>query len=81
MPDPNLPMLKDAARKLAPFLDEIVFVGGVTLGLLISAAADCRIWPAARLSTRRSPRGAAGSFSISHPSSTSGCGKVDRAMD
>jgi hypothetical protein len=32
MPDPNLPMLKDAAGKLAAFLDETVFVGGVTLG-------------------------------------------------
>ena len=36
MPDPNLPLLEDAARKLAPFLDEIVFVGGVTLGQLIT---------------------------------------------
>lgn len=36
MPDPNLQMLEDAVRKLAPFLEEIVFVGGVTLGLLIS---------------------------------------------
>ena len=36
MPDPNLPMLEDAVRKLAPFLEEIVFVGGVTLGLLIA---------------------------------------------
>ncbi len=26
-------------RKLAPFLDEIVFVGGITLGLLITDAA------------------------------------------
>ena len=34
MADPNLPLLQDAAGKLAPFL-EIVFVGGVTLGLLI----------------------------------------------
>jgi hypothetical protein len=44
MPDPNLPMLEDALRKLAPFLDEIVFVGGVTLGLLITddAAAPIR---------------------------------------
>jgi hypothetical protein len=33
MPDPNLPLLEDAVRKLASFLDEIVFVGGVTLGL------------------------------------------------
>lgn len=36
MPDPNLPLLEEAARRLSPFLDEIVFVGGVTLGLLIT---------------------------------------------
>jgi hypothetical protein len=44
MPDPNLPLLEEAARKLSPFLDEIVFVGGVTLGLLITdeAAAPIR---------------------------------------
>lgn len=44
MADPNLPLLRDAVRKLAPFLDEIVFVGGVTLGLLITdeAAAPIR---------------------------------------
>ena len=44
MPDPNLPLLEDAVHKLAPFLDEIVFVGGVTLGLLITdkAAAPIR---------------------------------------
>lgn len=44
MPDPNLPLLEDAVRKLAPFLDEIMFVGGVTLGLLITdeAAAPIR---------------------------------------
>jgi hypothetical protein len=44
MADPNLPLLEDAVRKLAPFLDEIVFVGGVTLGLLITdeAAAPIR---------------------------------------
>jgi len=44
MPDPNLPLLEDAVRKLMPFLDEIVFVGGVTLGLLITdqAAAPIR---------------------------------------
>ena len=44
MPDPNLPLLEDAVRKLAPFLDEIVFVGGITLGLLITdkAAAPIR---------------------------------------
>ena len=44
MPDPNLPLLEDAVRKLAPFLEELVFVGGVTLGLLITdkAAAPIR---------------------------------------
>jgi hypothetical protein len=44
MPDPNLPLLEDAVHKLSPFLDEIVFVGGVTLGLLITdkAAAPIR---------------------------------------
>ena len=44
MPDPNFPLLEDAARKLDPFLNEIVFVGGVTLGLLIDdeAAAPIR---------------------------------------
>lgn len=43
MADPNLPLLEDAVRKLAPFLDEIVFVGGVTLGLLITDAAAAPI--------------------------------------
>jgi len=44
MPDPNRPLLEDAVCKLAPFLDEIVFVGGVTLGILITdeAAAPIR---------------------------------------
>ena len=44
MPDPNLPMLQNSAGKLAAFLDEIVFVGGITLGLLITdqAAAPIR---------------------------------------
>ena len=43
MADPNLPLLEDAARKLAPFLDEIVFVGGITLGLLITDVAAAPI--------------------------------------
>jgi hypothetical protein len=44
MPDPNLRLLEEAATKLGPFLREIVFVGGVTLGLLITdkAAAPIR---------------------------------------
>lgn len=36
MADPNLPLLEDAASKLTTFLDEIVFVGRITLGLLIT---------------------------------------------
>jgi hypothetical protein len=43
MSDPNLPLLEDAVRKLAPFLDEIVFVGGATLGLLITDEASAPI--------------------------------------
>ena len=43
MADPNLPLLLDAVRKLAPFLDEIVFVGGVRLGLLITDEASAPI--------------------------------------
>jgi hypothetical protein len=31
MPDPNLPLLEDAVQKLAPFLEEVVFVGGVEI--------------------------------------------------
>jgi predicted nucleotidyltransferase len=44
MADPNLRLLEQAATRLAPFLGEIVFVGGVTLGLLITdpAAAPIR---------------------------------------
>jgi hypothetical protein len=44
MLDPNLRLLEEAAAKLTPFLEEIVFVGGVTLGLLITdkAAAPIR---------------------------------------
>ena len=44
MPVPNLPLLEEAAQKLAPFLEEIVFVGGAILGLLITdqAAAPIR---------------------------------------
>jgi hypothetical protein len=44
MADANLRLLEEAAGRLAPFLPEIVFVGGVTLGLLITdkAAAPIR---------------------------------------
>ena len=43
MPDANLRLLEEAATKLAPFLREIVFVGGVTLGLLITDTAAAPI--------------------------------------
>ena len=36
MGDPDPPLLEDAVRNPTPFLDEIVFVGGVTLGLVIT---------------------------------------------
>jgi hypothetical protein len=44
MVDPNLRLLEEASTRLASFLPEIVFVGGVTLGLLITdkAAAPIR---------------------------------------
>ena len=41
--DPNLPLLEEAASKLHSFLGEIVFVGGVTLGLLITDSAGASI--------------------------------------
>jgi predicted nucleotidyltransferase len=43
MPDPNLLILEDAAEKLRPLLEEIVFVGGATLGIFLS---DLEITPA-----------------------------------
>ena len=36
MPDPNMLLLQEAAIKLASFLEEVVFVGGITVGLLIT---------------------------------------------
>lgn len=44
MTDPNLQLLIDAAKLLRPLLDELVFVGGSTTGLLItdSGAGDVR---------------------------------------
>src|SRR5438132_2723415 len=36
MKDPNLNLLEAGVRLLAPLLDELVFVGGCTTGLLIS---------------------------------------------
>ena len=36
MADPNLRLLEEAAKLLEPVLDELVFVGGCTTGLLIS---------------------------------------------
>ena len=42
--NPNFELLEEAATKLVPFLEEVVFVGGITLGLLITdhAAAPIR---------------------------------------
>jgi hypothetical protein len=42
--DPNFPLLQNAVDKLKPFLEELVFGGGTTLGLLITdpAAAPIR---------------------------------------
>ena len=44
MPNPNLGLLTDAAKLLAPLLGELVFVGGCATALLITdkAAADVR---------------------------------------
>lgn len=44
MTNPNLELLKVAAKLLSPIVDELVFVGGCTTGLLITedAAADVR---------------------------------------
>jgi predicted nucleotidyltransferase len=44
MADPNLRLLVDAAKLLVPLLDELVFVGGSTTGLLITdkGAGDVR---------------------------------------
>ena len=44
MADPNLRLLKQAAKLLIPVLDELVFVGGCTTGLFISdeGAGDVR---------------------------------------
>lgn len=36
MADPNLDLLEDAATKLTPLLPEVVFIGGATLGLLVT---------------------------------------------
>lgn len=36
MPDPNFALLQEAATKLGPLLNEVVFIGGVTFGLLMT---------------------------------------------
>lgn len=45
MADPNLRLLLDAAKLLIPVLDELVFVGGCTTGLLISDAGAAAVRP------------------------------------
>lgn len=44
MANPNLELLRVAAKQLGPLLEELVFVGGCTTGLLITdeAASDVR---------------------------------------
>lgn len=41
MPDPNLPLLEDAIHKIAPFPDEIVFVGNTGVRFKIQAGDPC----------------------------------------
>lgn len=43
--DPNLARLADAAKKLAPLLDQIVFVGGCVAGLLLTDPAAAPVRP------------------------------------
>lgn len=45
MANRNLELLKAAARQLTPLLDELVFVGGCTTGLLITDEAAAEIRP------------------------------------
>ena len=45
MDDPNLEMLVAAARVLRPLLDELVFLGGCTTGLMISDPAAAGVRP------------------------------------
>lgn len=45
MPHRNLELLIAAAEKLRPILDELVFVGGCTTGLLITDEAAAEVRP------------------------------------
>ena len=45
MDDPNLEMLVAAARVLRPLLDELVFLGGCTTGLMMSDPAAAGVRP------------------------------------
>jgi hypothetical protein len=45
MPNPNLKLLADAAKLLAPILEELVFVGGCTTALLITDKAAAEVRP------------------------------------
>jgi len=45
MPNPNLYILEEAATKLAPLLNQVVFVGGAVLGLLITDSGAAPIRP------------------------------------
>jgi predicted nucleotidyltransferase len=51
MPNPNLELLTAAARLLKPLVDELVFVGGCTTGLLITEEAIADVRPTVDVDT------------------------------
>jgi hypothetical protein len=51
MPNPNLELLTTAAKLLGPIVDELVFVGGCTTGLLITEEAIADVRPTVDVDT------------------------------
>ena len=45
MPNSNIELLKEVAKRLGPLLSEVVFVGGCTTGLFITDAAAANVRP------------------------------------
>jgi hypothetical protein len=45
MPNSNIELLKEVAKRLGPLLSEVVFVGGCTTGLFITDAAAAEVRP------------------------------------
>jgi len=45
MPNSNIDLLKEVARRLGPLLNEVVFVGGCTTGLFITDKAAAEVRP------------------------------------